>query len=87
MVKYWVTMTDKFLSGWGRAQGQKAKYIYECESYEEALTVQENAEGRGDQKYINICTTKPYYNSRDYHIEWKNKENCPLWYKKGYFKR
>ena len=79
-------MTDKFLSGWGKADGQIAKYIYECDSYEEAQIVEENARDRTDQKHINICTTKPYYNPRRYHVEWKNKENCPFWYEKGYFK-
>lgn len=85
--KYFVTMTDSFLSGWGHASGKTAKFIYECETYEEALTVQENAECRKDQKYINICRTKPYYSPRSYLVQIKNKENCPNWYKKGYFRR
>ena len=86
-IKYFVTMTDSFLSGWGRAKNQTAKFIYECETYEEALIVKDNAEARKDQKYINICTTKPYYSPRSYLVQIKNKENCSCWYKKGYFKR
>jgi len=84
---YYVTMTDTFLTGWGHAQNKTAKFIYECETYEEALIVQENAANRTDQKYINICIRKPYYSPRSYLVQIKNKINCPFWYKKGQFKR
>lgn len=49
-IKYWVTMTDPFLSGWGMAKGKTAKFIYECENYEEAEIVEQNARNRKDQK-------------------------------------
>jgi hypothetical protein len=84
--KFYVTMTDSFMSGWGIAKGKKNKLIFECDSLEEARTVEENARNRGDQKYINICSKFPYYNSDRYYVQVKNKEEYPSWYEKGYFR-
>lgn len=64
--KVWVTMTDKFLSHWGKADGKINKYIVECENYEQAQTIKRNAELRSEMKYISICVTKPYFNSKRY---------------------
>lgn len=58
---YWVTMTDKFLSGWGRAEGKTNKLIIECDTYEQAETILRNAKMRSEMKYVNLCTSKPKY--------------------------
>lgn len=79
--KIYVTMTDKFMSGWGRAEGKINKLIFECDNFEEAERVADNAEKRGDMKYINIATNKPYYDSRKYYAQFKNKEDYPMWYR------
>jgi hypothetical protein len=85
---YYVTMTDKFLSGWGVAKNKIAKFVYECETMEEAEIVAENAGNRSDQKNINIASKKPSYSSSKYYTQWKNKNgDCSCWYKKGYFKK
>lgn len=85
--KYWVTMTDPFMSGWGRSEGRKDKLIFICDSYDEALIVAENAENRGDQKRVNIRSSKPCYNSARYFSDYKTKADYPSWYQKGYFKK
>lgn len=85
--KYYVTMTDKFMSGWGKAEGKINKLIFICDNYDEAETVAQNAENRTDMKYINICSKKPYYNSNKYLAQIKTKEEYLNWYKKGYFKK
>lgn len=87
MSKIYVTMTDKFMSGWGMAKGKINKLIFECDNYQEAIIVANNAESRGDQKYINICSKKPHYNSEKYFAQYKTKEDYPAWYKEGYFQR
>lgn len=61
MSEYYVTMTDRFMSGWGRAQGRDNKLVISCDTYDEALTVESNALRRGEMKYVNIRTSKPYY--------------------------
>jgi hypothetical protein len=85
-IKYYVTMTDRFMSGWGMAKGKINKLIFECENYQEACIVADNAENRSDMKYINICSKKPYYNSSRYYVQYKNKEEYDSWYVEGYFK-
>lgn len=83
---YYVSMTDKFLSGWGMADGRINKLIFECDNYEEAQIVKGNAENRSDQKYINICAKRPYYNGKRYYTQIKTKKDYPAWYKRDYFK-
>jgi len=85
-IKYWVTMTDKFMSNWGLSENRINKLVFECENFNEARIVAENAENRSDQKYINICSNKPYYNNKRYFVQIKNKEIYPSWYEKDYFK-
>ena len=82
-MKYYVTMTDQFMSGWGRAQGKINKLVISCESLEEAEKVASYAEKRGDQKYINITNKIPYYNSKRYLVQVKDKNDYPHWYKNG----
>ncbi len=59
--KIYVTMTDKFLSGWGNATNKTNKFIVECENWEQAQTIKRNAQRRSEMKYINICINKPRY--------------------------
>lgn len=59
--KIYVTMTDKFMSGWGMAANKKNKFIVICDNWQQAETIQRNAEKRSEMKYINVCVTKPRY--------------------------
>ena len=83
--KYYVSMTDTFLSGWGYSKDRINKLIFKCDTLEEALIVEENAKNRTDQKYVNLCSRKPYYNNDRYYVQIKTKEVYPCWYKKGFF--
>lgn len=85
MTKYYVTMTDKFLSGWGEAEGKIAKYVYECDSYQEAEIVKDNAERRGDQKHVNIRGTRPHYSLDTHRTEWLTKADASIWYRPNAF--
>jgi hypothetical protein len=82
--KYYVTMTDKFMSGWGSAQGKINKLVLTCDSYTEANIVKQNAENRSDMKYINICTKKPCYNQDHYLVSWHDKNDYSTWYKSNH---
>jgi len=86
ILPYYVTMTDKFMSGWGCARGKINKLVFECETLEEAEIVADNARNRTDQKYINICSRKPYYPSSRYYVQVKTKKDYPSWYKRGHFR-
>lgn len=68
---YFVTMTDKFMSGWGRAEGKINKFVVSCDTYKQAETIERNAHKRNEMKYINITSKKPYYSSSRYLVSWK----------------
>ena len=67
----YVTMTDKFMSGWGCSEGKINKYVIECSSHQEAQICANNAKKRSEMKYINIVSKKPYYNQKRYLVSHK----------------
>ena len=58
-MKLYVTMTDKFMSGWAHARGMINKYIVICDNWDDAVIIEKNARKRSEMKYININITKP----------------------------
>jgi hypothetical protein len=70
--KIYVTMTDKFMSGWGMAENMINKYIIICDTLEEARTIERNAKKRNEMKYINIKRDKPYFNPKKYLLTFEN---------------
>jgi hypothetical protein len=87
--KYWVTMTDRFMSGWGLAKGLKNKLVFECESLAEAEKVEAFALNRPEMSYVHLCSRKPKYvkavmeqdyKSGGYYVQMRNKTLCPRWY-------
>jgi len=85
---YWVTMTDKFLSGWGCAKDKINKLVMSCDTFEEAEIVAENAHNRSDMRYINIVYSKPYYNKQHYFTSYHGKTEVDYehWFIKDWFK-
>lgn len=70
----YVTMTDKFLSGWGMAENKTNKLIVECNTLSQARIVEKNARLRAEMKYINIRFSKPSYNLNRVFPSWKKFE-------------
>ncbi len=96
MGKFYVTMTDRFLSGWGHADGLINKLIFVCDNYAEANIVESNAEKRGDMIYINVSPYPPAryyrktfgddYQTGRYYVQIKSKDNGhSSWYKPNHF--
>lgn len=56
---FYATMFDRFMSGWGKAEGKKNKFIVSCDTYEQAETICRNARTRDEMYNIRITTTKP----------------------------
>ena len=65
---YYVTATDKFMSGWGLAKGKTNKVIVICENWQEDREVKDALHSRDEMKYINVRSSKPYYNNNNYVI-------------------
>jgi hypothetical protein len=68
---YYVTMTDKFMSGWGKAEGKINKYVISCATYQEAEIIEQNAKRRPEMKHINIVDKLPYYSPERYVLSLK----------------
>ena len=75
---FYVTMTDKFLSGWGYAKGRTNKLIVECNTIDEAAQIERAARQRAEMKYVNICTRRPRYGA---HVleSWKTYADMTGW--------
>lgn len=84
---YYVTMTDKFMSGWDLAKDKINKLVISCNTFDEALIVAQNAKNRKEMKYINIRGDKPYYPSNRYFVSrhGKSEGDYESWFKIGYF--
>jgi len=79
MRKFYVTMTDKFMSGWGMAEGKKNKLIIECETIEQAEQIERAARYRDEMTYVNIRISKPRYGANVLET-WKTwKDLGPIW--------
>ena len=63
-MKLFVTMTDKFMSGWGLASGKTNKYVVECDNGEQAETIVRNAMRRPEMKHVSIRTSRPNYDAK-----------------------
>jgi hypothetical protein len=81
MGKYYVTMTDRYMSGWGQAQGRDNKLVIETDSYEEAEIVYNNAIRRPEMKYVNITDRKPRYPNAK--VSWHDKSDYGRWFIRG----
>ena len=77
-----VTMTDKFMSGWGMAKGKINKLVIECENSVQAEKIAYYARrNRNEMKYINIRYSKPYYNSNKYLTSYNKYYDMGRWVK------
>lgn len=72
MKKFYVSMTDKFMSGWGMAQGKINKLVIECDSADQAFTIIRNAKKRPEMRYINLCDKKPRYPTHSHLVSLKH---------------
>ena len=84
--KIYVSMTDKFMSGWGDAKNKKNKFIVICDDWKQAEAIERSAQKRSEMKYINICIKKPYYNSNSVLCSWRTFEELGDIWKQGYTK-
>ena len=75
-------MTDKFMSGWGKAEGKINKIVIECENSVQAEKIADYARNNmREMKYINIRYSKPNYNSNKYLTSWKLFSDMTGWIK------
>lgn len=81
--KYYVTMTDGFMSGWGQARNKINKLVLACDTIEEAEHVFALAKSRSEMRHVNICHKRPNYSENRYFVSWHDKTDYRNWYPKG----
>lgn len=59
MNKVYVRMTDKFMSGWGTAQGKQNVMVVECDTWEQAEAIEKAARKRSEMRRVECCLNKP----------------------------
>lgn len=64
-----VTMIDKFMSGWGKSTGKVNYLVIECDTQEEAETIERNANLRSEMADVRII---------NHHKVWPNNVSVSL---------
>jgi len=72
---FYVTMTDRFMSGWGHALGKTNKFVVECKTLFEAKTIALNARRRKEMKYVRIVYCMPKYSDQRYLVSLRRYED------------
>lgn len=62
----YVWATDKFLSGWGNAQGKTHKQIIVCKGWNQADKILKGLENDPSFKFVNWGYSKPYFTPSKY---------------------
>jgi hypothetical protein len=57
--KYWVRMTDKFMSGWGKAEGKTNVLVIECDNEQQVEQIMQAARTRSEMKRVTLCINRP----------------------------
>ena len=86
---YFVTMTDKFLSGWGKAENKIAKRVVLCKTWREAQIIIDgisNCKNNNGMKYVNVCCKFPKYNSKNYVVSVDVFDDCLLYIERSNIK-
>jgi hypothetical protein len=76
-MKYWVAMTDTFMSGWVHDM-RISKLVVECDDYKQALSIHGRAQRRPEMKYINIHVRQPSYDALRFVVSTKRFDEI-LW--------
>lgn len=77
---YYVTATDKFMSGWGKAKGKIAKLVVCCSNREQFNRVYKNMKKDRTLSFVKQAVNKPHW-GKDAVVIVKVAGDCPLWNK------
>ena len=56
---WYVSMTDRFMSGWGRAEGMTNRHVILCDDINDAYRIERLACRRDEMKRVTITRNKP----------------------------
>ena len=67
---YYVRMHDKFMSGWGGAEGRRAMLVIECDTLAQAEAIEKAAHCRDEMKFVSVLDHSPRLRVSD-QITWR----------------
>jgi len=79
---YYVLATDKFMSGWGMAEGKTNVCVFPCATYSEAVAVMDRLGKRPEMIRIRWTHNKPRVR-RDWVVSVFNRDDAPAFYGEG----
>ena len=80
----YVTMTDKFMSGWGESRGKINKFVIACDTLEQAHQITKHANSRSEMKYVNTRSSRPSYPDATHLTSWRTYADMGgCWTKEG----
>lgn len=86
-MKYYVSMLDRFMSGWGMAEGKMNRLVIQCDTKEEADIVRGNARARSEMSGIEILRKRPVYEDNAYFTSYHDKTDYERWFVEGAFNK
>ncbi len=83
---FFVVATDRFMSGWGRAQGGRSLFAVPCKDMAQARIVEENMRHRSEMKRVRIVAAgyRPALRRGD-HYSIRDMSDCSRFYTPGGF--
>lgn len=75
----YVWATDKFLSGWGMAEGKIHKQVAVCENWEQANKMLDGFNNDDSYKYVNWSYEKPYFSPSRYTATFRPAKNFTIY--------
>lgn len=87
-ITHYVSMTDRFMSGWGKAGNKKNKLVISCCSHDEAVIVAENANNRSEMENVETHNYEPVFNADKYTLSYGGRgeeDEYKYWFIKGQF--
>ena len=81
---YYVLCTDKFMSGWGMAEGKTNVLIFPCADTDEVRIVTHNLHAREEMKRVRVAASKPRLLT-SWYAQVLTKDESPNFYVEGYF--
>jgi len=73
--KWYVSMTDGFMSGWGHAEGMTNRHVLLCDDIDDAYRIERLACRRDEMKRVTITRNKPRTRGGVLY-SWQHFSNC-----------
>lgn len=76
----YVSMIDKFMSGWGPCEGKENVFLVECDTDDQADAIVAAGVRREEMRKVRVHQSKPHYSSSQYLVSERHYDELgPVW--------